>query len=116
MGVLAAQLGDFERLELDPRRVGVDSLILSQVIVIETPIDDVILRDQGGNAYRLVGTARGNFATAADPEDEFALESGFFALKANLSGERGLFGSIDFLLCRQNGNELIRDGGSCHFA
>jgi hypothetical protein len=54
--------------------------------------------------------------TAADPEDEFALESGFFAFKANLIGERGLFGSIDFLLRRQNGSELIRDGGSCHFA
>jgi hypothetical protein len=51
---------------------------LSQVIVIETP-NDVILTDEEGNAYRLVGTARGNFVTAADPEDEFALESGFFA-------------------------------------
>jgi hypothetical protein len=89
---------------------------LSQVIVIETPIEDVILTDEEGNDYRLVGTARGNFVTAADPEDEFALESGFFAFKANLIGEGGLFGSIDFLLRRQNGNELIRDRGSCHFA
>ena len=89
---------------------------LSQVIVIEAPIDDVILTDEEGNAYRLVGTARGNFVTAADPEDEFALESGFFAFKANLIGEGGLFGSIDFLLRRQNGDELIRDRGSCHFA
>jgi hypothetical protein len=89
---------------------------LSQVIVIETPIDDVILTDEEGNAYRLVGTARGNFVTAADPEDESTLESGFFAFKANLIGERGLFGSIDFLLRRQNGDELIRDRGSCHFA
>jgi hypothetical protein len=88
---------------------------LSQVIVIETP-NDVILTDEEGNAYRLVGTARGNFVTAADPEDEFALESGFFAFKANLIGEGGLFGSIDFLLRRQNGNELIRDRASCHFA
>jgi hypothetical protein len=89
---------------------------LSHVIVIETP-NDVILTDEEGNAYRLVGTARGNFVTAADPEDEFALESGFFAFKANLIGESGLFGSIDFLLRRdQNGNELIRDRGSCHFA
>jgi hypothetical protein len=89
---------------------------LSQVIVIETP-NDVILTDEEGNAYRLVGTARGNFVTAADPENEFALESGFFAFKANLIGESGLFGTIDFLLRRdQNGNELIRDRGSCHFA
>jgi hypothetical protein len=88
---------------------------LSQVIVIETP-NDVILTDEEGNTYRLVGTARGNFVTAADPEDEFALESGFFAFKASLIGEGGLFGSIDFLLRRQNGNELIRDRGSCHFA
>jgi hypothetical protein len=89
---------------------------LSHVIVIETP-NDVILTDEEGNAYRLVGTARGNFVTAADPEDELALESGFFAFKANLIGESGLFGTIDFLLRRdQNGNELIRDRGSCHFA
>jgi hypothetical protein len=88
---------------------------LSQVIVIETP-NDVILTDEEGNAYRLVGTARGNFVTAADPENEFALQSGFFAFKANLIGESGLFGSIDFLLRRDNGNELIRDRGSCHFA
>ena len=89
---------------------------LSQVIVIETPTD-VILTDEEGNAYRLVGTAHGNFVTAADPEDELALESGFFAFKAILIGEGGLFGTIDFLLRReQNGNELIRDRGSCHFA
>jgi hypothetical protein len=89
---------------------------LSHVIVIETP-NDVILTDEEGNAYRLVGTARGNFVTAADPEDELALESGFFAFNANLIGESGLFGTIDFLLRRdQNGNELIRDRGSCHFA
>jgi hypothetical protein len=35
-----------------------------------------------------------------------------FAFKANLIGE----GGIDFLLQRENGNELIRDRGSCHFA
>jgi hypothetical protein len=89
---------------------------LSHVIVIETP-NDVILTDEEGNAYRLVGTARGNFVTAADPEDEFALEWGFFAFKVNLIGEGGLFGTVDFLLRReQNGDELIRDRGSCHFA
>jgi hypothetical protein len=88
---------------------------LSQVIVIETP-NDVMLTDEEGNAYRLVGTAHGNFVTAADPEDELALTSGFFAFKANLIGEGGLFGTIDFLLRReQNGNELIQDRGSCHF-
>jgi hypothetical protein len=89
---------------------------LSQVVVIETPIEDVILTDEEGNGYRLVGTARGNFVTAADPEDEFALESGFFAFKANLIGQGGLFGSIDFMLRGQNGNELIRDRSSWHFA
>jgi hypothetical protein len=51
------------------------------------------------------------------PEDEFALEWGFFAFKVNLTGEGGLFGTVDFLLRReQNGDELIRDRGSCHFA
>lgn len=89
---------------------------LSHVIVIETP-NDVILTDEEGNAYRLVGTARGNFVTATDPENELALESGFFAFNANLVGEGGLFGSIDFLLRREeSGDELIRDRGSCHFA
>jgi hypothetical protein len=89
---------------------------LSHVIVIETP-NDVIATDEQGNAYRVVGTVRGNFVTAADPDDEFALEWGFFAFKANFIGERGLFGTIDFLLRReQNGDELIRDRGSCHFA
>jgi hypothetical protein len=57
----------------------------------------VILTNEEGDAYRLVGTARENFVTAADPEDEFALESGFFAFKANLIGAGGLFGTIDFL-------------------
>ena len=77
----------------------------------------MILTDEEGNAYRLVGTARGNFVTAADPEDEFALEWGFFAFKVNFIGEGGLFGTVDFLLRReQNGDELIRDRGSCHFA
>jgi hypothetical protein len=89
---------------------------LSHVIVVETP-NDVILKDEDGTAYRLVGTARGNFITAGDPEDEFALQQGFFAFKVNLIGEGGLFGSVDFLLQRKkNGDEIIRDRGSCHFA
>jgi hypothetical protein len=88
---------------------------LSHVIVIETPID-VILTDEEGTEYRLVGTARGNFVTAADPEDEFLLEEGFFHFKVNLIGEDGLFGTVDFLLRRTNGEEVVRDRGSCHFA
>jgi hypothetical protein len=88
---------------------------LSHVIVIETP-NDVTLTDEEGNAYRLVGTARGNFITAADPDDEFALEEGFFHFKVNLIGDGGLFGTVDFLLRRKNGEEVIRDRGSCHFA
>ena len=89
---------------------------LSHVVVIETP-NDVVLTDAEGTEYRLVGTARGNFITAADPEDEFLLQRGFFHFKVNLIGERGLFGTVDFLLQRkQNGEEVIRDRGSCHFA
>jgi hypothetical protein len=89
---------------------------LSHVIVIETP-NDVILTDEQGTEYRLVGTARGNFVTAADPEDEFLLEQGFFHFKVNLIGEGGLFGTVDFLLRRKkNGEEVVRDRGSCHFA
>jgi hypothetical protein len=88
---------------------------LSHVIVIETP-NDVTLTDEEGNAYRLVGTARGNFITATDPDDEFALEEGFFHFKVNLIGEGGLFGTVDFLLRRENGEEVIRDRGSCRFA
>jgi hypothetical protein len=89
---------------------------LSHVIVVETP-NDVILMDQGGTEFRLVGTARGNFITAADPEDEFLLEQGFFAFKVNLIGENGLFGTVDFLLRREKtGDEVVRDRGSCHFA
>jgi hypothetical protein len=89
---------------------------LSHVIVVETP-NDVMLTDGEGTAYRLVGTARGNFITAADPDAEFLLQRGFFHFKVNLIGERGLFGTIDFLLRRkQNGEEVIRDRGSCHFA
>jgi hypothetical protein len=88
---------------------------LSHVIVIETP-NDVILTDEEGTEYRLVGTAHGNFLTAADPEDEFLLEQGFFHFKVNLIGEDGLFGTIDFLLQRTDGEEVVRDRGSCHFA
>ena len=89
---------------------------LSHVVVIETP-NDVTLTDAEGTVYRLVGTARGNFITAADPEDEFLLQQGFFHFKVNLIGERGLFGTADFLLQRKlNGEEVIRDRGSCHFA
>ena len=89
---------------------------LSHVVVIETP-NDVTLTDEEGTAYRLVGTARGNFITAADPEDEFLLEQGFFHFKVNLIGEGGLFGTVDFLLRRKkNGEQVVRDRGSCHFA
>jgi hypothetical protein len=88
---------------------------LSHVVVIETP-NDVMLTDEEGTAYRLVGTARGNFITAADPEDELALRRGFFHFKVNLIGEDGLFGTINFLLRRKkNGEEIVRDRGSCHF-
>jgi hypothetical protein len=89
---------------------------LSHVIVIETP-DGVILTAEDGTPYRLVGTARGNFLTAADPEAEFLLEQGFFHFKVNLIGDGGLFGTIDFLLRRKkNGEDVVRDRGSCHFA
>jgi len=89
---------------------------LSHVIVVETP-NDVTLTDEEGTVYRLVGTARGNFITAADPDAEFLLQRGFFAFKVNLIGERGLYGTVDFVLRRKkNGAELVRDRGSCHFA
>jgi hypothetical protein len=88
---------------------------LSHVIVIETP-NAVTLTDEEGTTYRLVGTARGNFMTAADPDAEFLLEQGFFHFKVNLIGEGGLFGTVDFLLRRKNGEEVIRDRGTCHFA
>ena len=89
---------------------------LSHVILIETP-NEVILTDEEGAEYRLVGTARGNFLTAADPEDEFLLEQGFFHFKVNLIGENGLFGTVDFLLRRnEDGEETVRDRGSCYFA
>ncbi len=89
---------------------------LSHVIVIETP-DDVTLTAEDGTSYRLVGTARGNFLTTADPEVEFLLEQGFFHFKVNLIGDSGLFGTIDFLLRRKrNGEDVVRDRGSCHFA
>jgi hypothetical protein len=89
---------------------------LSHVIVIETP-NDVTLTDEEGTAYRLVGTARGNFITAADPDAEFLLEQGFFHFKVNLIGEGGLFGTVDFLLRREkDGEEVVRDRGSCRFA
>ena len=88
---------------------------LSHVIVIETP-NDVVLTDADGTEYRLVGTARGNFITAADPDAEFLLEQGFFHFKVNLIGEGGLFGTVDFLLRRNNGEEVLQDRGTCHFA
>ena len=89
---------------------------LSHVVVIETP-SDVTLTDAAGTSYRLVGTARGNFLTAADPENEFALEQGFFHFKVNLIGEGGRFGTIDFLLRRtKDGEQIVRDRGNCHFA
>jgi len=74
------------------------------------------LTDEEGAAYRLVGTARGNFITAADPDAEFLLRQGFCHFKVNLIGESGFFGTVDFLLRRKNGEEVIRDRGSCHFA
>ena len=88
---------------------------LSHVVLIETP-SDVILTGEEGTEYRLVGTARGNFITAADPEDEFLLQQGFFHFKVNLMGEEGLFGTVDFLLRRTDSEETIQDRGSCHFA
>jgi len=49
--------------------------------------------------------------------DEFALQRGFFHFKVNLIGGGGLFGTVDFLLRRKkNGEEVVRDRGSCHFA
>lgn len=70
--------------------------------------------DEAGNEYRIVGSFGGNFTTP-NPEQE-GEEVGFFRVKLNIIGERGLFGTVDFSERRKpNGEATVTDRGSCQF-
>ena len=70
--------------------------------------------DEEGNEFRIVGSFGGNFTTP-NPEEEGG-EVGFFRVKLNIIGDRGLFGTIDFGERRKaNGAAPVTDRGSCQF-
>ncbi len=86
---------------------------LFRVILVEMP-RDVRAVDEEQTVYRLVGSASGNFTTP-DPDAEGG-EVGFFHFKLNIIGPGGLFGTVNFRIqIKPNGDEIIRDRGTCEF-
>jgi hypothetical protein len=86
---------------------------LFRVIDVTLP-KGVTATDEEGVVYRVVGPAVANFTTP-DPEAEGG-EVGFFRFKINFIGPGGLFGGVDFhLRVNRNGEEIVRDRGSCSF-
>jgi hypothetical protein len=70
--------------------------------------------DEEGTVYRLVGGIRHNFTTP-DPE-EVTDPIGFFKININVVGPGGLFGKVKFTeRVKPNGDEIIRDRGTCQF-
>jgi hypothetical protein len=76
---------------------------------------DVRATDEEGTVYRLVGGIRLNFTTP-DPDEETGEEIGFFKIRINIIGPGGLFGKMKFTeRVKPNGDEVIRDKGTCQF-
>ncbi len=70
----------------------------------------------GETTYRAVGSLGGNFLTR-DPDNDEAIVSGFFHVRINFVGPRGLFGRIDFSeRLKRNGASSETNRGRCEFA
>jgi hypothetical protein len=86
---------------------------LFRVINVTLP-KGVTATDEDGVVYRVVGPTVANFTTP-DPEAEGG-EVGFFRFKINFIGPGGVFGGVDFRVrMNRNGEEIVRDRGSCQF-
>ena len=89
-----------------------------RVIITETP-RGVTATEEGvplaeATVYRLRGVAHGSFTTP-NPDAEGG-EVGFFRFRLNIVGPGGLLGTVDFRFqVKRNGEEIVRDRGTCQF-